>query len=468
MFARTQTDRLEERSYAFLVDRILPAHLLAPARRSDLRHALVAGDLHGLYAASVAALEDLRDEGAYSELPAPRPGARVFRRRGRGDQILLEPPRVPEQQASRPAPAPHVLPTLEEVPPEPQARLAPGAPEPRAPETGAVAVDDASGDLAGTTAESAAGVAFGAAAAAEGLPEAERSEPEDTAFGAAAALAEGWPQLEPFLDLATVESQLEPLGDRLRRVVAQLEAALPGATARLLCLDSEGTDGFGDGPVQVLDRAAANDVPHYREALRLGETQFATSAPVGADPASGRIAAAVPLYVSGTPWGLLRVTWKQGSVRSVPELARLLAPLARLVAVAIQNQTMLEKLVFVDPLTGVYNRAFYDRQVALEIERANRTNAKLALLVMDIDDFKPINDQHGHRAGIRSSPSWDARCERACARSTSCSATAAKSSCCCCRAPTWKKRNAPRSACAPWFRSNDSCPMASRRRCASR
>ena len=105
------------------------------------------------------------------------------------------------------------------------------------------------------------------------------------------------------------------------------------------------------------------------------------------------------LYVGGTPWGLLRVTWERGSVASLPELARLLNPLARLVAVAIQNQTMLEKLVFVDPLTGVYNRAFYDRQVTLEIERANRTNQKLALLVMDIDDFKPINDQYGHRAG---------------------------------------------------------------------
>jgi diguanylate cyclase (GGDEF)-like protein len=208
-----------------------------------------------------------------------------------------------------------------------------------------------------------------------------------------------WPPFEPFLELATVEPHLEPFGDRLRRIVAQLEASLPGAHARLLCLDAENAEALGDGAVQMLDRAAAEEIPHYREALRLGETQFATSAPMGADPASGRIAAAVPLYVSGLPWGLLRVTWDAGSVRSVPELARLLAPLARLVAVAIQNQAMLEKLVFVDPLTGVYNRAFYDRQVALEIERANRTNMKLGLLVMDIDDFKPINDQYGHRAG---------------------------------------------------------------------
>jgi diguanylate cyclase (GGDEF)-like protein len=245
-----------------------------------------------------------------------------------------------------------------------------------------------------------------AAAPVEAPPEpaaASDAAPSPTAEGPvvspAAALGDTWSRLEPFLELASIEAHLEPYGDRLRRVVAQLESALPGAQARLLCLDPENAEGLGNGAVEVLERAAADQVPHYREALRLGETQFATSAPVGADPASGRVAAAVPIYVAGAPWGLLRVTWEQGSVASVQELARLLAPLSRLVAVAIQNQTMLEKLVFVDPLTGVYNRAFYDRQVTMEIERANRTNQKFAILVMDVDDFKPINDRHGHRAG---------------------------------------------------------------------
>jgi diguanylate cyclase (GGDEF)-like protein len=404
MLARSHTDRPEDRSYAFLVGRILPTHLLPLSRRTSLEHALAVGDPDDLFAASVEALQDLRDEGLFTELPSPHPGAHLFRRRGRGDLVLLEAPRRRDQQASRPRPAPTAPSTLDEPPAEPQVRLAPGAtaptgdadePEPLlgATETGWPDAAERGPDIANGGTGPLVAPPPDVAPAVAVVPEAP------PAFGAAEALAEGWSQLEPFLDLATVESQLEPFADRLRRIVAQLETALPGAHARLLCLDPESADALGDGPVQLLDRAAANDVPHYREALRLGETQFATSAPVGADPASGRVAAAVPLYISGTPWGLLRVTWEQGSVRSVPELARLLAPLARLVAVAIQNQTMLEKLVFVDPLTGVYNRAFYDRQVALEIERANRTNTKLSLLVMDVDDFKPINDDHGHRAG---------------------------------------------------------------------
>jgi diguanylate cyclase (GGDEF)-like protein len=240
------------------------------------------------------------------------------------------------------------------------------------------------------------------AAAPQVEPAPEPAEPPEAAPpGAprAGTLLGAWPQLESLLDLASIEARLEPTGDRLRRLVSHVEATLPGAQVRLLCLDPDAALAIGNGAVEVLDRAEADQVPHYCEALHLGETQFATSAPVGADPASGRIAAAAPIYVSGEPWGLLRVTWEQGSAASVPELARLLGPLSRLVALAIQNQTMLERLVFVDPLTGVYNRAFYERQVALEIERANRTNQKFALLVMDIDDFKPINDRWGHRAG---------------------------------------------------------------------
>lgn len=77
----------------------------------------------------------------------------------------------------------------------------------------------------------------------------------------------------------------------------------------------------------------------------------------------------------------------------------LVRSIATLVELAIQNQRTMENLVFIDPLTGVYNRGFYDRQVSLEIERAHRTHRKFGLLVLDVDDFKQINDKYGHRAG---------------------------------------------------------------------
>ena len=52
-----------------------------------------------------------------------------------------------------------------------------------------------------------------------------------------------------------------------------------------------------------------------------------------------------------------------------------------------------------DPLTGLRNRRAYDEQLAVEIARADRTGRPLALLVIDIDHFKRVNDRYGHPAG---------------------------------------------------------------------
>lgn len=65
----------------------------------------------------------------------------------------------------------------------------------------------------------------------------------------------------------------------------------------------------------------------------------------------------------------------------------------------IENSVRLENLTSIDKLTGVYNRQFYDRLVRIEMERATRSGTKVSLLVLDIDDFKQINDTMGHRKG---------------------------------------------------------------------
>lgn len=52
-----------------------------------------------------------------------------------------------------------------------------------------------------------------------------------------------------------------------------------------------------------------------------------------------------------------------------------------------------------DHLTGLPNRRTYDKQIVLEITRAQRTNQPLSLVVLDIDNFKQVNDKYGHLAG---------------------------------------------------------------------
>ena len=61
----------------------------------------------------------------------------------------------------------------------------------------------------------------------------------------------------------------------------------------------------------------------------------------------------------------------------------------------------LEKLIFLDRLTGLYNRAYFDDQIEREIERANRMGTSVALFMIDVDHFKRINDSFGHQVGDR-------------------------------------------------------------------
>ena len=53
----------------------------------------------------------------------------------------------------------------------------------------------------------------------------------------------------------------------------------------------------------------------------------------------------------------------------------------------------------IDPLMGIYNRRHFDLKLAEEIERAQRYNFQISMLLLDIDHFKDINDTYGHYIG---------------------------------------------------------------------
>lgn len=62
-------------------------------------------------------------------------------------------------------------------------------------------------------------------------------------------------------------------------------------------------------------------------------------------------------------------------------------------------QLELEKQAHTDYLTGVNNRRFFIEKAELEIGRSDRYGSSLSLLMIDIDNFKSVNDKYGHKSG---------------------------------------------------------------------
>jgi len=100
--------------------------------------------------------------------------------------------------------------------------------------------------------------------------------------------------------------------------------------------------------------------------------------------------------------GTLAVFWRGGDrVPEDEEIAELEA-LARTSAPAIRNAQEFREarqLADVDALTGVHNRRYFQETLERECARAHRYERGIALVVLDIDDFKTTNDTLGHLAG---------------------------------------------------------------------
>ncbi len=115
----------------------------------------------------------------------------------------------------------------------------------------------------------------------------------------------------------------------------------------------------------------------------------------------------VPLVASGQCLAVLTLTDRaDGQAFDSRDLAsaRLLAAPAALALARHRVSESLDELTraaTVDPVTGLFNRRYFETQIQAEVQRARRQQQDLALLMVDIDDFKRINDTLGHLEGDR-------------------------------------------------------------------
>jgi diguanylate cyclase (GGDEF)-like protein len=79
-----------------------------------------------------------------------------------------------------------------------------------------------------------------------------------------------------------------------------------------------------------------------------------------------------------------------------------LESVAGICATAIQNAHYVDRvkqLAYLDGLTGIFNRRYFELRMAEEIERARRSNQSMSVIMIDIDHFKRLNDEFGHLLG---------------------------------------------------------------------
>jgi diguanylate cyclase (GGDEF)-like protein len=81
------------------------------------------------------------------------------------------------------------------------------------------------------------------------------------------------------------------------------------------------------------------------------------------------------------------------------ELAMLNAQRGRIIDEVEQLQSKLRDASVRDPLTGLFNRRYLDATLQRELHRATREGRPLALLMVDADHFKRVNDRYGHAGG---------------------------------------------------------------------
>ncbi|MBK1631281.1 hypothetical protein CKO31_11130 [Thiohalocapsa halophila] len=78
----------------------------------------------------------------------------------------------------------------------------------------------------------------------------------------------------------------------------------------------------------------------------------------------------------------------------------------------LEGRSALQQQARTDPLTGIANRSYFTALAEREIARAQRTQGWIALLLLDVDRFKTINDTHGHHVGDRALKTFAACCSR--------------------------------------------------------
>jgi diguanylate cyclase (GGDEF)-like protein len=166
--------------------------------------------------------------------------------------------------------------------------------------------------------------------------------------------------------------------------------------------------GYGRASVREADglmheQTSAGHVSGFEDAIYAVEAAALASRQPEEAPTKDTDALAFPLTRAAEPdfvLGLVSIARRGGHFSSAER--ELFAYLAAQAAVSIENVGLHEMVAMqavTDELTGLFNHRRFQEVIATEVERAKRFEQVLALLMLDIDNFKEVNDTYGHQQG---------------------------------------------------------------------
>lgn len=217
-------------------------------------------------------------------------------------------------------------------------------------------------------------------------------------------------------DIASVITSTIDLKEMLSLIVQRVNRVIGGEATSLL-LDRERGDlvfhvvsgGEGDEvrPFQLkLGEGIAGWVAQKGKPLLVPDVSQCPHHYRGVDQATGFVTRSVlcaPLIVKEEVIGVIEVINKVEGEFTENDL-RLLTSAALLSAEAIENARLFQRaqdLAITDGLTGLYNHRHFHQLLEAEMKRAKRYRRFVALVMLDLDRFKEVNDAYGHQTGDR-------------------------------------------------------------------
>ncbi len=150
-----------------------------------------------------------------------------------------------------------------------------------------------------------------------------------------------------------------------------MDVEMPGMGGHQVCRIIKGNKSFGFVPVILM--TARDDVQTKVEGLEMGADDYLIK-PLN------------PLELEARVKSMLRLKVLQDELVSANEKLR-----------AVNEH--LQELSTTDPLMGIFNRMYFNKRIGYEFQRAERYRNPLALLMLDLDHFKRVNDNYGHPIG---------------------------------------------------------------------